>query len=218
MLFCANLPFRVRLVTIQTPLNNAIKIKTLISYLPTINNALPEISKKHINKSRRMIFLFSTPNHPIASTITLKRICPVIIKIILPESDNGLFTVIAANNTVNAPGIPPKYNSIFILLLFFLYSHIPKGSYRANNSEALLQAVLQGIGIALLPHFITQTALSNTDKKLIPILTRFDLPEHFIYAVYPDKKNLPRKITLFVDFLKEQFGVNSDYQHNIEKE
>ena len=98
------------------------------------------------------------------------------------------------------------------------YSHIPKGSYRANNSEALLQAVLQGIGIALLPHFITQTALSNTDKKLIPILTRFDLPEHFIYAVYPDKKNLPRKITLFVDFLKEQFGVNSDYQHNIEKE
>lgn len=97
------------------------------------------------------------------------------------------------------------------------YSHIPKGSYRVNNSEALLQAVLQGIGIALLPHFITHSDLSNTNKKLIPILTSFDLPEHFIYAVYPDKKNLPRKITLFVDFLKEQFGANSDYQRNIER-
>ncbi|QIF94072.1 LysR family transcriptional regulator [Proteus vulgaris] len=97
------------------------------------------------------------------------------------------------------------------------HSHIPKGNYRVNNSEALLQAVLQGVGIALLPHFITQIHLSTTDKKLIPILTQFDLPEHFIYAVYPDKKNLPRKTILFVDFLKTHFGVNSDYQRNIER-
>lgn len=94
------------------------------------------------------------------------------------------------------------------------YSHIPKGNYRTNNSEALLQAVIQGIGIALLPNFITQT--SQSGQALTPLLTHFDLPEHFIYAVYPEKKNLPRKVMLLIDFLKEQFGINSDYQREIE--
>ena len=40
----------------------------------------------------------------------------------LPERDNGLFTVIAANNTVNAPGIPPKYHCNFILFLLCYFS------------------------------------------------------------------------------------------------
>lgn len=95
------------------------------------------------------------------------------------------------------------------------YSHVPKGSFRTNNSEVLLQAVLQGIGIALLPQFITRS--TPLEQPLIPILTHFDLPEHFIYAVYPEKKNLPRKIALFIDFLKEQFGERSIYQQIIER-
>ncbi|HIE0967678.1 TPA: LysR family transcriptional regulator [Proteus mirabilis] len=95
------------------------------------------------------------------------------------------------------------------------YSHIPKGNYRTNNSEALFQAVIQGMGVALLPHFITQT--TSQGRELVPLLTQFDLPDHFIYAIYPDKKYLPRKITLFVEFLKQQFGINSHYQTMIEK-
>lgn len=94
------------------------------------------------------------------------------------------------------------------------YSHIPKGSFRANNSQALIQAVLADIGIALLPYFIT--AIGDSNHQLVPLLGNYQLPEHNIYAVYPAKEYLPRKVSAFTEFLIEQFGTGSQYQKLIE--
>ncbi|OAT54452.1 LysR family transcriptional regulator [Providencia heimbachae] len=94
------------------------------------------------------------------------------------------------------------------------FSHIPKGNLRVNNSQALVQAVIGGIGIALLPHFIT--SIEDVDNQLIPLLTDYELPDHSIYAVYPEKQYLPRKVAIFVEFLQKQFGEGSEYQQKIE--
>ncbi len=92
------------------------------------------------------------------------------------------------------------------------FSHIPKGSFRVNNSQALIQAVKADIGIALLPHFIT---MIDGDDELVPLLTNYQLPNHYIYAVYPEKEYLPRKIKVFIDFLQAQFAQGSEYQQRI---
>lgn len=91
----------------------------------------------------------------------------------------------------------------------------PKGNFRANNSLSLHQAALQGIGVCQLPQFIV--APDILAKRLIPLLTDYHLPLHHIYAVYPNREFLPKKVTAFLAFLQEKFDEESDYQKNYEQ-
>ena len=59
----------------------------------------------------------------------------------------------------------------------------PKGNYQVNNSEALREALMPD----------------------------YRLPEHAIYAVYPQRKYLPAKVSAFVDFLLAQLGGERPY-------
>ena len=77
----------------------------------------------------------------------------------------------------------------------------PKGNYQVNNSDAIHQACLDGLGVANLPRFIVESDLQA--GRLQTILTDFPLPEHGIYAVYPQRKYLPTKVTVLIEFLME---------------
>ncbi|MCL1125099.1 LysR family transcriptional regulator [Shewanella surugensis] len=76
----------------------------------------------------------------------------------------------------------------------------PKGNYRVNNSEALYQALLDGLGICQMPIFIVNDALKT--GKLVPLLTEYSLPKHAIYAVFSARKHLPTKVSTFIDYLQ----------------
>ncbi|UVO07716.1 LysR family transcriptional regulator [Pectobacterium polonicum] len=91
----------------------------------------------------------------------------------------------------------------------------PKGNFRANNSLSLHQASLQGIGICQLPQFIVASDILA--GRLIPLLPDYHLPLHHIYAVYPNREFVPKKVTAFLTFLQEKFGEESDYQKNYER-
>ncbi|MFB2735617.1 LysR family transcriptional regulator [Shewanella mangrovisoli] len=80
----------------------------------------------------------------------------------------------------------------------------PKGNYQVNNSDAIHQTCLDGLGIANLPRFIVESDLQA--GRLQALLTDFPLPEHGIYAVYPQRKYLPTKVTVLIGFLMEQLG------------
>ncbi|VEE61740.1 D-malate degradation protein R [Shewanella putrefaciens] len=77
----------------------------------------------------------------------------------------------------------------------------PKGNYQVNNSDAIHLACLDGLGIANLPRFIVESDLQA--GRLQTILADFSLPEHGIYAVYPQRKYLPTKVTVLIEFLME---------------
>lgn len=90
----------------------------------------------------------------------------------------------------------------------------PTGSFRANSSLALHQAALQGLGICQLPQFIVaQDILAG---RLVTVLQEYHLPLHHIYAVYPNREFLPKKVATFLDFLQEKLGSSGDYQKNYE--
>nr|WP_314266027.1 LysR family transcriptional regulator [uncultured Moellerella sp.] len=86
----------------------------------------------------------------------------------------------------------------------------PKGNFRANNSLALHQAALQGLGICQLPQFIV--APDILEGRLVQLLPEYHLPLHHIYAVYPNREFLPNKVTIFLAFLQEKLGSSGDYQ------
>ncbi len=77
-----------------------------------------------------------------------------------------------------------------------------KGSYRVNNGEALMEAVLAGTGIARLQTFVAGPDIAA--GRLVQILPDHRMPAHSLYAIFPERRHLPAKVRAFVDFLVER--------------
>lgn len=78
------------------------------------------------------------------------------------------------------------------------------GSLRINDDEALSQAVLGGLGIALLPTFIVGRELQA--GRLEAVLSQYVPVERFVHAVHLPNLHLPAKVRAFIDFLAARFG------------
>ncbi|WP_348946647.1 LysR substrate-binding domain-containing protein [Chitinibacter sp. FCG-7] len=78
------------------------------------------------------------------------------------------------------------------------------GSLRINDDEALSQAVLGGLGLALLPTFIVGRDLQA--GRLIEVLPGYVPTEFFIYAVHLPNRQLPPKVRAFISYLQDFFG------------
>jgi DNA-binding transcriptional LysR family regulator len=78
------------------------------------------------------------------------------------------------------------------------------GRLRINDDEALSQAVLGGLGLALLPTFIIGKDLQA--GRLQDALAAYIPVERYVYAVYLPTRHLPAKVRAFIDYLVERFG------------
>jgi DNA-binding transcriptional LysR family regulator len=78
-----------------------------------------------------------------------------------------------------------------------------KGRMRTNNQEALVEAVLAGAGLAVLPTWLIKEALDRGDLQRV--LTEFEAPRTPIYAVFPTHGPPPGKVRSFIEFLAERY-------------
>lgn len=78
------------------------------------------------------------------------------------------------------------------------------GRLRINDDEALSQAVLGGLGLALLPTFIIGKDLQA--GRLRAALSEYIPVERHVYALYLPTRHLPAKVRAFIDSLLERFG------------
>ncbi len=78
------------------------------------------------------------------------------------------------------------------------------GRLRINDDEALSQAVLGGLGLALLPTFIIGRDIQA--GRLRAALSEYIPVEQHVYALYLPTRHLPAKVRAFIDFLLERFG------------
>ena len=74
----------------------------------------------------------------------------------------------------------------------------------ANNGEALREAAIQGLGIAMLPTFIVMDALR--DGRLKEIMCKYTQGLTGIYAVRPSRQFTPAKIKLLIQYLREKIN------------
>lgn len=85
------------------------------------------------------------------------------------------------------------------------------GSLAANNSEALRDASLTGLGIALLPDFSAQASLQA--GKLVRVLPGWAPVGSFagqLYAIRPYSAHVPRAVTALVAYLREALAHGFD--------
>lgn len=78
-----------------------------------------------------------------------------------------------------------------------------QGRLCSNNGEALREAALQGLGIALLPDFMIASDLQQ--GRLESVLTDYPLTPLSLHLLYPVHRHLSTKTQLLVQFLAEQF-------------
>lgn len=68
------------------------------------------------------------------------------------------------------------------------------------NTECMIHAVCEGMGIAMIPELFTKTQADAGKMMRLEGITEF--PDLSVYAIYPTRKHLPYRVNLFLDFLK----------------
>ena len=77
------------------------------------------------------------------------------------------------------------------------------GGPSANNVMCLRAAALKGLGVALLPTYCIGEDLAA--GRLVPLLEQYQVESRALYAIYPSRTSLPRKVKTFVSFLQERY-------------
>jgi DNA-binding transcriptional LysR family regulator len=82
------------------------------------------------------------------------------------------------------------------------------GSMRANFGEPLRHAALLGQGISMHPQYMVARDIKEMSLRVV--LPAFQPTGLDIYAVYPSRHNMPGRVRLFLEFLRERFQAVAD--------
>jgi DNA-binding transcriptional LysR family regulator len=80
----------------------------------------------------------------------------------------------------------------------------PSGPMDCSDGQVLHDWCLAGYGIAWRSTWEVEEEISQ--GRLVPVLDEFAAPPNGIYAVFPQRKHLPLRVRLWVDFLKHHYG------------
>ena len=78
------------------------------------------------------------------------------------------------------------------------------GPLRSNSLSAVLDAALDGLGLAILPWYVARRAVD--DGAVQALLPDYELPVQEMHAVFPSPKLVPSKVTALIGFLQQRFG------------
>lgn len=73
-----------------------------------------------------------------------------------------------------------------------------------NSPQAAREIAIADGGIAMTPNFIVEDALA--DGKLLRVLPEYTTLEFGLFAIYPHRKYVAKKVRCFIDFVLEQFS------------
>lgn len=84
----------------------------------------------------------------------------------------------------------------------------PSGRLNCSDGQVLHDWCLQGLGIAWRSTWEVEQEVAQ--GRLVTVLDDFAAPPNGIYAVFPQRKHLPLRVRLWIDFLKHTYG-DADY-------
>ncbi|MCR2746474.1 LysR family transcriptional regulator [Limnobacter parvus] len=81
------------------------------------------------------------------------------------------------------------------------------GNLACNDGSSILDWVLNDAGLAWRSRWEVQQHLRS--GKLVTVLDQFVAPPNAIYAVFPQRKYLPLRVRLWIDFLKHRYSTSA---------
>jgi DNA-binding transcriptional LysR family regulator len=88
----------------------------------------------------------------------------------------------------------------------------PVGPLDCSDGQVLHDWCLAGLGLAWRSTW--EVAAEIAKGNLVPVLEAYAAPPHGIYAVFPERKHLPLRMRLWVDFLKQHYGRTESWQES----
>lgn len=76
-----------------------------------------------------------------------------------------------------------------------------------NSPQAVREVAIADGGIAMTPNFIVEDALA--DGRLLRVLPEYTTLEFGLFAIYPHRKYVAKKVRCFIDFVLDQFSKQS---------
>ncbi|MHC8381847.1 LysR family transcriptional regulator [Pseudomonas sp. LB3P14] len=83
-----------------------------------------------------------------------------------------------------------------------------RGNFRADNSLMLIDAMLRGVGIGLVPRVMMRTEIS--EGRLETALDDWRAEPRKLFAIYPSREHLPERVRTLLHFLKQRLGGAGD--------
>jgi DNA-binding transcriptional LysR family regulator len=91
----------------------------------------------------------------------------------------------------------------------------PAGPLDCSDGQVLHDWCLAGHGIAWRSTWEVEAEIAQ--GRLVAVLEAFAAPPNGIYAVFPERKYMPLRVRLWIDFLKQNFG-DPVYWHSLSNE
>jgi DNA-binding transcriptional LysR family regulator len=105
---------------------------------------------------------------------------------------------------VLADAVPPKEN-------WEVIHFRPGGPLDCSDGQVLHDWCLEGHGIAWRSTWEVEAEIES--GRLVEVLADFAAPPNGIYAVFPQRKHLPVRVRLWIEFLKEHFSRPEFWRH-----
>jgi DNA-binding transcriptional LysR family regulator len=83
----------------------------------------------------------------------------------------------------------------------------PRGRWRCNSGQAVLDAALAGLGLCQLPNFYVDGPIAA--GALVPLLEDHRPTDEGVWAVYPHLRHLPAKVRLLVEHLEAHLNLTT---------
>ncbi len=80
-----------------------------------------------------------------------------------------------------------------------IVNYSPNSLIQVDSLRMQIELVLLGAGIGRAPRFMIKNELE--ENKLVEILAHIKQPKYHLYLLYPNRKHLPKKTKVFIDFL-----------------
>jgi DNA-binding transcriptional LysR family regulator len=142
----------------------------------------PTLIARRIGTTRRVT---------VASAAYLARMGLPIVPADLTQHDCVIYTRLATGNRWHFAG-PEGPISVDV-----------RGRFRADNSEAVREAVISGAGVAVIPVWMFTDEIETGRVHII--LDAFEPKQLPIHAVYPSRRQVATKVREMIDFLAVEF-------------
>ena len=80
----------------------------------------------------------------------------------------------------------------------------PQGRLDCSDGQVLHQWCLAGLGVAWRSTWEVESDIA--EGRLVEVLADFAAPANGIYAVFPQRRHLPLRVRLWIDFVKHSYG------------
>jgi len=90
-----------------------------------------------------------------------------------------------------------------------LIAYQPTDNIIVDDGEAMAELCADDFGLSQMPHFIARNWLN--DGSIVRVSPVIQPPNFGVYALYPKRHYLPKRVRVFIDFLVEQLASDGEY-------